>query len=249
MAQIPIYPGQDVKFQVTTEWEDFHLTENNFTITIKNRWGQVKYEIKKDDCFWDSDGRYYFTIENVRQGVYFACFAGSFEDDDYDKQEAVVTDEQKILVVPSCVRVVEQESSNLVDGCQCCHKVHYQIVTTVSIDGDDYLCGSDGKYILTSDGKRICFKSDKAKEIEEMGKVRLDTMTGDEFKQFIEGRNPDKRIDTVPEMLDALRGISDDETVQEDVQEQISEQAGTTYDDDTRTLYINGAKPKTEEER
>lgn len=208
----------DVKLQITTTFDDFQLTEDDFKIVIKNNYGRVMKIITKNGCFWDSEGRCYFTLENVQRGTFYACFAGSYKDEDYDKQKAVVTDEQKILVVPSC-------------GCDCCdsececscHKVHYEVVTTVSIDGEEYLCGSDGRYILTSDGRRICFKSEKTKETEDMAQVRLETMTAEEFKQFIEGRNPDKRIDTVPEMLDALRGISDDETVQEDVQEQIDE--------------------------
>lgn len=72
-------------------------------------------------------------------------------------------------------------------------------------------------------------------------------MTGDEFLQFIEGTNPDGKIDTIPEMMAAAQGISDDETIQHEVQEQIEEEAGMTYEGDTRTLYINGAKPKPKE--
>ena len=48
-------------------------------------------------------------------------------------------------------------------------------------------------------------------------------MTGDEFLQFMEGTNPDGKIDTIPEMMAAAQGISDDETIQDDVQEQIEE--------------------------
>ena len=88
----PIYPGMDLKFQITTEFDDFLLTEDDFQIVIKNRWGQVKRTITKNDCFYDSDGRFYFVVENVQRGTYFACFAGTFEDDDYDKQKATVTD-------------------------------------------------------------------------------------------------------------------------------------------------------------
>lgn len=213
----------DVKYQVTTEWPDFQLTEDPFEIVVKDRFGRIVRNMKKDDLFWDSDGRYYFTLENVRRGIYYAYFKGDYEDDDYDKQRAVVTDYQKLLEVPSCVRDCHCENSNFTPSYKYCHEVHYQMVFTVSIDGDDYLCGSDGKYILTSDGKRICFKSDKAQQIDDMGKVRLKTMTGDEFKQFIEGRNPDGDIDTVPEMMDAMQGISDQETIQQDVNEQIED--------------------------
>lgn len=209
----PIYPGTDLKFQITTNYDDFQLTEDEWELTVADPYGRIR-KITKNDCFWDTDGRYYFTLEKVMRGQYLVRFKGLYEDEDYDKQKAAVTDVQPLVTVPDC-------------GChrgeECCHKVHYQIVWTVSIDGDEYLAGSDGKYILTSDGKRIAFKNPKRKQIEDMGKVILETMTGEEFKQFIEGRNPDGRIDTLPEMLDAAQGISDSETIQHDVQEQIDE--------------------------
>ena len=81
-----------------------------------------------------------------------------------------------------------------------------------------------------------------------MGKVILDTMTGEEFKKLIEGRDPNGEINTLPEMLDAARGISDVETIKEEVEQQIEEDAGMTYEGKTRTLFINGAKPKPESE-
>ena len=213
MEKYPIYPGMDVKIQVTTEFLDFHITDDDFEITIKNRWGQIKQNIKRDDCFWDADGRFYFTIENVQRGEYYAFFKGLYEDEDYDQQQATVTDYQKLLTVPGYGRPRHPAA----------HKVHYQVVWTVSIDGDDYLAGSDGKYILTNDGCRIAFKNPKRQTVENMGKVYLDTMTGEEFKQFIEGNNPDGVIDTVPEMMRAAQGISDTETIQQDVNEQIDE--------------------------
>jgi tRNA U54 and U55 pseudouridine synthase Pus10 len=245
-TKYPIYPGMDLKFLVSTEFLDFHIEEDDFQIVIRNRWGQVKQIVHRDDCFWDTDGNFYFTMENVKKGEYFAYFMGTYEDEDYDKQKATVTDMQPLVTVPDC-GCHSTPGPSPHRGGECCHKVHYQIVWTVSIDGDEYLAGSDGKYILTSDGKRICFKNDKRKQIEEMGKVILDTMTAEEFKQFIEGRNPDGKIDTLPEMLAAAQGISDTETIQDDVQQQIQDEAGATYEGDTRTLYINGAKPKPKE--
>ena len=218
----PIYPGMDLKFQVTTEWPDFQLTEDNFEIIVIDPY-QRRRRIPKEDLFWDSDGRFYFTVEHLLTGVYRAVFKGSYEDDDYDEQRASVTDSQELVRVPSVALDKCCKKNKLKDRCRCCHKVHYKLVTTVSIDGDDYLCGSDGKYIFTSDGKRICFKSDKRKQIENMGKVILETMTGEEFKQFIEGYNPDGHIDTVPEMMRAAQGISDDETIQHDVDERIDD--------------------------
>ena len=55
-----------------------------------------------------------------------------------------------------------------------------------------------------------------------MGKVKL-KMTGEQFKQLIEGENPDGAIDTIPEMLRAATGISDDTTIRKDVDDQIDE--------------------------
>ena len=56
-----------------------------------------------------------------------------------------------------------------------------------------------------------------------MGKVMMH-MTGDEFLKLIEGRSPDSEINTLPEVFDALRGITDkDSAVKEDVQDQIDD--------------------------
>ena len=211
-----VYPGTDKKYLITTTQEDFNLMEDSWEVLIKDRYGRVRYRRPKSECFWDSDGNYYFTLEGLRQGRYFAYFRGEYEDDDYDKQKRVFTDVQKLLEV------------GLVPDCPCRrkrkHVVQYTEVTTVSIDGEDYLADKDGKYIYTSDGMRICFKSDKSEKIEDMGKVKLDTLTGDEFKMLIEGHNPDGNIDTLPEMLDAAKGISDDTTIRKDVDDQIDEQ-------------------------
>ena len=211
-----IYVGTDIKFQITTTQQDFSLTENYFDITIKNRWGQTKYEIKKDDCFYDSDGNFYFTVENVQQGTYFACFAGSYEDEDYDKQERVFTDIQELYKVGTGCCCYDTQS------CTCEHVVKYTQVQTVSIDGADYLADCDGRYIYTSDGKRIQFISSTSKKIDDMGKIVMN-MTGEEFLRRWESFDPNSEVDTIPELMHAMQGISDDKTVRDDVQEQIDE--------------------------
>lgn len=231
------YPGTDLKFRITTTQPDFDLSEDTFEIKVKDRYGRVRYDIKKSDCFWDDQGNWYFVMDNVRTGIYSAWFHGRYEDEDYDDQRRDFTDVQELCRV------------NYPKGlCRRCHKhvVQYEQVWTVSVDGEDYLCDCNGKYILTAEGDRICFKNNKQEIIEDMGKVRM-KMTGDEFLQFMEGTNPDGKIDTIPEMMAAAQGISDDETIQHEVQEQIEEEAGMTYEGDTRTLYINGAKPKPKE--
>lgn len=211
----PIYPGTDIKLQVASRIDDFLLTENNFQIVIKNRWGRIVSKITKNDCFYDSDGRFYFTLENVARGEYYAYFEGWIDDDDYDKQKAKVTDYQRLIRVPSLPRCLTPAESRL-------HKVEYQVVQEVEIDGEVYLADCYGRYIYTSDGKRIQFTNDVSEKIEDMGKVKMN-MTGEQFKQLIEGENPDGAIDTIPEMLRAATGISDDTTIRKDVDDQIDE--------------------------
>ena len=233
-----IYPGTDLKFRITTTQPDFNLSEDTFEIKIKDQYNRVRQVVTKADCFWDDQGNWYFVMDNVKTGIYFAWFHGRYEDEDYDDQRRDFTDVQELCCVNYHAGPRHHHHK---------HVVHYEQVWTVSIDGDEYLCDCDGNYVLTSDGKRICFKSNKSQEIDDMAKVRM-KMTGDEFLQFMEGRNPDGKIDTIPEMMDAAQGISDDETIQHDVQEQIEQEAGVTYEGDTRTLYINGAKPKPKED-
>ena len=230
------YAGEDKKWMVTVDWPDFNPSECYFEIVIKDRYGRVRWHLQREDCFMDKDGRLYFVVENVRPGSYYAFFRGSYEDEDYTKQVRVFADEQWLF---SCgVRPCPCDNANFAvpSGCKCQHKVHYEEVFEVSIDGEDYLCGSDGKYILTSDGDRICFKNDNMQKLSDMGKVRLDTLTGEEFKQLIEGRSQDGKIDTVPELFDAVRDVPETETVREATEQ--------TYDQENRTLYINGAKPQ-----
>ena len=40
-------------------------------------------------------------------------------------------------------------------------------------------------------------------------------MTGDEFKKLVEQKDPNHLIDTIPEILDFLRGIEDGETLEQ----------------------------------
>lgn len=229
-----IYPGTDLKFRITATQPDFQLSEDWFEIRIKDQYGRVRYTIGKSDCFWDDQGAWYFVMDDVRKGVYFAFFNGRYEDEDYDDQRRDFTDAQELCRVGYC---------GCKCGCKCKHVVQYEQVWSVSIDGDEYLCDNEGRYILTADGDRICFKNNKSQTIDDMGKVRMQ-MTGDEFLQFMEGRKKDGKINTIPEMMDAAQGISDDETIQHDVDERIEQEAGITYEEETEKLYINGAKPK-----
>ena len=49
--------------------------------------------------------------------------------------------------------------------------------------------------------------------------VRLDTLTGDEFKQLIEQFSHDSKIDTIPEMMAFLSDIPEGQTLGEYIKE------------------------------
>lgn len=216
-----INPGMDVKFQVTTSFDNFLMAENPFRIIIKDQYGRPVKTIRKEDGFWDKDDRFYFVLEKMRRGIYYAYFTGSYDDEDFDDQCATVSDIQELLRVPGSIHGCPCQSGDNILYCNC-HRVHYEFVTTVDIDGDECLCGSDGKYILTSDGYRICFKDGIRKQTKDMAKVYLETMTAKEFKQFIEGRNPNGTIDTVPELMDAANGINEgDGTIKEEIDTEV----------------------------
>lgn len=152
-----IYAGTDLKFKIIPMSEVLDLEEQYFEIVLKNRWGKVMGTVEKDDCFVDEDGNYYFVIENVQPYVYYAYFASSIDDEDYIKQERVMTDMQELCKVD--VRGCDCGCTNFASSsCHCEHIVRYEQVWTVNVDGTPYLVGSDGAYILTSDGKRIPFK-------------------------------------------------------------------------------------------
>ena len=225
-----IYPGTDLKFRITTTQPDFNLSEDTFEIRIKDQYNRVRQVVTKSDCFWDDQGNWYFVMDNVKTGIYFAWFHGRYEDEDYDDQRRDFTDVQELCRV----------NYNAGPRHHHRHVVQYEQVWTVSIDGEDYLVDCDGNYVLTSDGNRICFKSNKQQTIEDMGKVRLN-MTGDEFLQLVEGRDPNGEVNTIPEMMAAMDGISDDETIKDEIQTEIdeSDQENEATDDDIDEIFNN----------
>lgn len=75
------YPGQDLKYRITTTKQDFTLAEDWFAIVIKNSYGRIMARITKNDCFYDTQGRWYFALENMAAGIYTAYFLGGSDDD------------------------------------------------------------------------------------------------------------------------------------------------------------------------
>lgn len=228
------YIGSDLKFRITTTKDDFTLAGCPFCIVIKNSYGRVVKRIQKGDCFFDTEGQWYFNVENVKEGLHTAVFVGAYEDDDYAKQQRTWTDIQPLYNGSVCC------CTTATDPHRCCedHKVHYEQVWDVSIDGEDYLADRYGRYVYTSDGKRIMFKNQIIDDIEDMGKVKM-KMTGEEFLKLMESKEPNSEINTIPELMDAMRGISDDETVQHDVDERIEahDQENEASDEDIDSIF------------
>lgn len=146
------YAGQDIKFKVTSSFENFSLSENDFSITVKNSWGRVTAKVPKDECFRDSEGNFYFTLECVNEGAYEAIFRGSVPDNDYIKMTATIVDRQWLVTVGHCDCRVSHHASRC--GCPD-HNVHYEQIWTVNLDNETYLADKDGNIILTADGRRI----------------------------------------------------------------------------------------------
>lgn len=214
MTTIPACnPGNDLKFRVTTTKDDFNLARDYFEIVVKNQYGRVVARIKKDDCFYDSEARWYFAMENVKEGTHYAVFIGAYEDEDYDKQTRVWTDRQELFV---CREGCMETSRPKHHPKQC--PVEYEQVWSVSVDGEDYLADSDGNYVLTAEGYRIQFSNDISEIVENMGKVKM-KMKGDEFLKLMEGKEPNEQVNTIPELMDVMRGISDDTTVIDEIED------------------------------
>lgn len=155
-----IYSGSDLKFHVECQLVGFSMEDNDFFIVIKNRWGQTRYTITKEECFRDENDGFYFTIENVTTGSFFAYFTACVPDDDYDKQIRNIVDKQALYTVDSCGCKVVAKDCDCGDDCPC-HggiKVTYRQVWTINLDDGTYLADSDGNLILSEDGKRIQLK-------------------------------------------------------------------------------------------
>lgn len=204
--------GTDLKFRITTTKDDFTLAGCPFFIIIKNSYGRVVKRIQKTDCFFDTEGRWYFNVENIKEGMHTAVFVGVYEDDDYAKQQRAWTDIQPLY---------DGTTDCWPHHHHCCsntHEVQYEQVWTVNLADGEYLADRDGNFVYTSDGQRISFSDRSSTD----GKVRL-SMTGNEFLKLIEGREPNNEINTIPELFDAARGISDDKTIIEEIEDEIDE--------------------------
>lgn len=212
---IPVVPpGTDLKFSVTATKENFSLDDDQFNVVIKNRWGRVVARMLKSDCYQDSEGKWYFNVENIQEGEHFAVFVGVIADTDYGKQKRMWHDSQMLFVGREGCIGTESRPTPHGDDCP----VSYEQIWTVNLADGEYLADRYGNFVYTSDGQRISFSDRSSSD----GKVRM-SMTGDEFLKLIEGREPNSEINTIPELMDAMQGISDDTTVKEEIEEQVDE--------------------------
>jgi hypothetical protein len=148
-----VYPETDLKFRITNEITDFDVERDDFEIQVMDYYGRSRFFVPKDSFYKDSVGRWYFNVEGLNTGIYYAKFKCHIPDEDYNKGYRVYTDEQQLCVVGIC----EHYLARIHDCQKDNHLVHYEQVWSVNLDDGTYLCGSDGELILTEDGQRIKF--------------------------------------------------------------------------------------------
>jgi hypothetical protein len=185
---------------------------------VIDRFGRVFKEYAKKDFIRDTEGNYYFQMKDVLTGEYKAITTIGIPDEDFASGYQQRTDAQIFLHVNMMM---------CHPACGCRHKtdgmgVVIERVWSVSIDGEDYLADVDGNPILTSEGEKIYFINPIDKEDEDMGKVKLN-MTGAEFKKLIEGDEPNSEVNTIPEVMRVMQGISDDTTVKKEIEDEVEE--------------------------
>lgn len=188
------YPGTDLKFRITAAIEGFSLADNYFTIAVKNGYGRLMYRRTKNQCFRDTEGSWYFTLTDIVPGTYTAVFTAYLPDDDFLRLIRRETD----------VQMLYDTHADRTDPAADSHRVQYERVYTASVGDEQFLVDENGDYIMSSDGQRVRFlPTDGAS-----GHVDLQ-MTGQQFRQLIEGTNPNGIIDTVPEALSAIGSMGD----------------------------------------
>lgn len=232
-----IYPPVDLKYRITIDREGFKIDKDPWQVYIRDTFGRELATITPDVTYRDSEGRWYFSLEQVPTGRYIAKTTTKAPDDNFESGYMTITDKQKLVEVGlyGCEEV-----------CRCSHTtdgltVTFERVYTRYIADVEYLADKDGNLIWTSDGKLITFIK-KYEEDMEVPTVKLN-MTGDEFKKLIEGNDPNGSINTIPELLHAMDGIDDTTTVKQEIKDETDE----TYDEETETMYLDGERPEEEE--
>jgi len=97
-----IAPGTDLKYRLSVELDGFTLDHDDFSLTIRNRYGQPRYVIGKRDFLRDTDGRWYFVMPEVRNGSYYATLTCHLRDTDFADGTQGVTDMRHLVDVGVC---------------------------------------------------------------------------------------------------------------------------------------------------
>lgn len=179
--------GTDLKYRVDFNVEGYNPLIDGFKVAVKNRWGDSKYLFDNENALTDTEGNIYITLDAVPSGVYYAETTVGLADRDFqDGRQHIV---YKCHLVNVGCGVQQAQACN----CQPEYgSVEFTRVYTLNIGDGTYLYDSDGNPIEGSDGQ----------------KVRL-SMTAQEAKDLLEGRNDNGTIDTIPEVMDALGGMND----------------------------------------
>ena len=177
--------GTDLKYRVDIDIEGFDPKIDDFSVDVKNRWCQVKYSIGRADMLTDTDGNRYIALKSVPAGSYIAVLTASLKDTDFEDGRQNLVFVNHLADVGCCPRHDGGCSGGGEGG-----TVTYTRVFTVNLDNGTYIYDADGNPIEDVNGNR----------------VRL-SMTSEEVKELLEGRNENGTIDTIPEVIDAVSGL------------------------------------------
>ena len=196
-----IYPGTDLKYKVTAIGRGFDMNVDDWYAIVKNGFGRVMLIVRKGNALTDRHGAYYFMLPKVQAGSYTVDFYAHKADWNFqDRVQRITTHSNLCTVGGADTARVDAEA----DGLHVC----FERVWTVNIGEHVYLTDENGQPVLDSEGNEIWLDETGS----ESAGVRL-SMTGDQLKQLLEGRNPNGKIDTVPELMDAAGGLDDDTEV------------------------------------
>lgn len=193
-----IHPGTDLKFKVTAVGRGMTLADCGFAIVVRNSYGRVVFVAEKHDMMTDSVGGFYFMMKSVAAGVYSATLTIEKPDINFDGSFQRIVDVSYLCSVGS---VDTGRQPHETDGVAVC----YERVWTVNIGEGVYLCDVNGTPILDSEGQPIML-SDQGSESES---VKLD-ITAAELNHLLTTRDKNGKIDTVPEVMDAIGNLGDD---------------------------------------
>jgi len=227
-----IYPGTDLKFKVTAVGRGMTLADCGFAIVVRNSYGRVVFVAEKHDMMTDSAGGFYFMMKSVAAGVYRSTLTIEKPDINFDGSFQRIVDVSYLCSVGS---VDTGRQLHETDGVAVC----YERVWTVNIGEGVYLCDVNGNPILDSEGQPIMLQ-DQETEAESV-KINI---TAAELNRLLTARDKNGKIDTLPEVMDAVGDIGDDTELSvmtdEDTDDMINRILGNGNDNENANDNGNG---------